>query len=102
MRNLLLSLVVSSLAALPTVALAESPWSVKIGLSQVSPKSSGGDDLEVKVSKEIGLTPSIQYKFSPNVVGEVLLAIPFEHDLEDPDNGEKIGSFKHLPPTFFC
>jgi outer membrane protein len=54
-----------------------------------------------EVSSEVGLTPSIEYKFAPNIVGEVLLAIPFEHEVKvTGGKGAKVATFKHLPPTF--
>ena len=95
MRALPLVVALGLVAGFSNVAVAadESPWTVKIGASQIKPKS------DSDTSTEVGLTPAIEYKFSPNVVGEVLLAIPFKHDVDD-GNGTKIASFKHLPPTF--
>jgi outer membrane protein len=104
MRTLALSLTLASLALLPLTASAESPWSVKVGVSQINPKSGNGSlaggAFESDVSSEVGFTPAIEYKFAPNIVGEVLLAIPFEHDVKDTKSDTKIASFKHLPPTF--
>lgn len=104
MRTLALCLAVSSLAFAPVAAMAESPWTVKVGFSQVNPKSDNGrlnNALDSEVSSEVGFTPSIEYKFAPNVVGEVLLAIPFEHTVENAKgNNAEIAKFKHLPPTF--
>ena len=85
MRTLALCLAVSSLAFAPVAAMAESPWTVKVGFSQVNPKSDNGllaNAYNAEVSSEVGFTPSIEYKFAPNIVGEVLLAIPFEHDVK--------------------
>jgi len=104
MRTLALSLTLASLAVLPLTASAESPWSVKAGFSQINPKSNNGSlaggAFEADVSSEVGFTPAIEYKFAPNIVGEVLLAIPFKHDVKDTKSDTKIASFKHLPPTF--
>ena len=104
MRTLALSLTLASLALLPLTASAESPWTVKVGVSQINPKSGNGSlaggAFESDVSSEVGFTPAIEYKFAPNIVGEVLLAIPFEHDVKDTKSDAKIASFKHLPPTF--
>ena len=106
MRTLALSLTLASLALLPLNASAESPWSVKIGVSQINPKSDNGmlskNTLAAEVSSEVGLTPAIEYKFAPNIVGEVLLAIPFEHEVKVTGGGlsdAKVATFKHLPPT---
>lgn len=107
MRTLALSLTLASLALLPLTASAESPWTVKAGFSQINPKSDNGmlagNTLAAEVSSEVGFTPSIEYKFAPNVVGEVLLAIPFEHEVKVTGGGlndAKVATFKHLPPTF--
>jgi outer membrane protein len=104
MRSLVLCLAMASLVSAPMAAMAESPWTVKIGVSQINPKSGNGSlaggAFESEVSTEVGLTPAIEYKFAPNIVGEVLLAIPFKHDVKDTLTNSKIASFKHLPPTF--
>ena len=96
-------LAVASLALLPLTASAESPWTVKVGISQINPKSDNGflaNAFTAEVSSEVGLTPSIEYKFAPNIVGEVLLAIPFEHEVKNAATGAEVATFKHLPPTF--
>jgi outer membrane protein len=108
MRTLALSLTLASLALLPLTASAESPWTVKVGVSQINPKSGNGSlaggAFESDVSSEIGFTPATEYKFAPNIVGEVLLAIPFEHDVKFTNAAGvpqgKAATFKHLPPTF--
>lgn len=74
-----------------------SPWTFKVGASQVRPDVSS--DLNIDVSDEVNLTGSIEYELMPNVIGEALLAVPFTHDIESA-TGKTIGSFKHLPPTF--
>jgi outer membrane protein len=76
MRTLALCFAMASLVSAPMAAMAESPWTVKIGVSQINPKSSNGtlvNGLSMDVSSEVGLTPAIEYKFAPNIVGEVLL-----------------------------
>ncbi len=90
------SVLVGLLLGLATVGAQASPWTVKVGASQVRPDVSS--DLNIDVSDEVNLTGSIEYELMPNVIGEVLLAVPFTHDVEDA-TGQKIGSFKHLPPT---
>jgi outer membrane protein len=68
MRTLAVSLAVASLALLPLTASAESPWTVKVGISQINPKSDNGSlasgAFQAEVSSEVGLTPSIEYKFA--------------------------------------
>lgn len=79
-------------------AAVESPWSVKLGMSQVKPKSQSGIT-GIDVSSEMGITPAIEYRFSPNLVGEVLLALPIKHDVRLQGWG-KIATIEELPPTF--
>lgn len=82
-------------------AMADTPWLFKAGVSQVQPASDNGrlvsGALEAKVSDEVGLTPAIEYTFAPNLSAELLLAVPYKHDVEL--NGTKMASFRHLPPT---
>ena len=93
-------------AGLSTSASAGTPWTINISGSYVSPKSDNGDLADgafvADVSSEFGFTPSIQYAFSENIRAELLLAVPFEHDVSL-TGGELIdsdaASFNHLPPT---
>ncbi len=106
LKNIMFIAASSSLLFAAAQSHAESPWSIKVGASYITPKSDNGslagNTLEAEVSSEIGLTPSIEYAFSENIVGELLLAAPYEHDV-DVTGGElvdsKVASFKHLPPT---
>ena len=92
-------LVAASLAC--GTALADTPWLFKAGISQVQPASDNGrlvsGALQAEVSDEVGFTPAIEYTFAPNLSAELLLAIPYKHDVEL--NGTKMATFKHLPPT---
>lgn len=104
MRILNIFLAIATMS--PLVAMAESPWSVKLGISQIKPKSDNGllaNTFQSEVSSEVGFTPAIEYRFAPNIVGEVLLAIPFKHDVKVSGGGltnSEVASFTHLPPTF--
>lgn len=92
-------LIVASLAC--GTALADTPWLFKAGVSQVQPASSNGrlfnSTIQAKVSDEVGVTAAVEYTFAPNLSAELLLAIPYKHDVEL--NGVKAATFKHLPPT---
>lgn len=77
-------------------------WQVKVGASSLAPSEqnnvlAGGAITNVEASQEYGFTPSIEYFFNDNISAELLLATPFSHDVEA--SGQKIASFKHLPPT---
>lgn len=84
-------------------AFADTPWLFKAGISQVQPASTNGNldtplgQFTAEVSDEVGFTPAIEYTFAPNLSAELLLAIPYEHDVEL--DGVKMATFKHLPPT---
>ena len=77
-------------------------WQVKLGASVLAPTQdsnvlAGGAFTNVDTSNEYSFTPSVEYFFNDNISAELLLATPFSHDVES--NGQKIASFKHLPPT---
>ena len=77
-------------------------WQVKLGASVLAPTQdsnvlAGGAFTNVDTSSEYSFTPSVEYFFNDNISAELLLATPFSHDVES--NGQKIASFKHLPPT---
>lgn len=78
---------------------AESPWTVKIGASDVIAKGNGGTlaGLSASTSNDIQFTPSIEYAINPNLSAEILLATPFTHSVYL--DGTKVASFKDLPPT---
>jgi len=94
-------LIAASLAC--GTALADTPWLFKAGVTQVQPASKNGTlntalgQFDAKVSDEVGVTGTIEYTFAPNLSAELLLAIPYKHDVEL--NGTKLASFRHLPPT---
>ncbi len=62
------SVLVGLLLGLATVGAQASPWTVKVGASQVRPDVSS--DLKIDVSDEVNLTGSIEYELMPNVIGE--------------------------------
>lgn len=91
-----------ALMGLSASAAMAGQWQVKIGASSLAPSEdknvlAGGAIENVKASQEYGFTPSIEYFFNDNFSAELLLATPFSHDVTA--SGEKIASFKHLPPT---
>lgn len=98
-KSLFLAMCLALAAAAPAYA-QESPWSVKFGLGWVNPKSDNGrlaNAFDAEVSSELNLTPAVEYRLSDNWSTELLLAVPFKHDVKL--NGIEAASFKHLPPT---
>jgi outer membrane protein len=78
---------------------AESPWSIKVGASDVIAKGDGGTlaGFSASTSNDVQFTPSIEYAINPNLSAELLLATPFTHNVSL--DGTKVASFKDLPPT---
>ncbi len=81
------------------VVHAESPWTIKVGASDVIAKGNGGTlaGFAASTSNDIQLTPSIEYAINHNVSAEILLATPFTHTVYL--DGTKVATFKDLPPT---
>lgn len=77
-------------------------WQVKLGGSALAPSAKTnlipGVVDRAKASSELNFTPSVEYFFNDNISAELLLALPFSHDV-DMAGGVKIASLKHLPPT---
>ncbi len=81
---------------------------VRAGYAQVSPDASSsavlgvaGSGVDVKNNAQLGLTGT--YMLTDNFGIEVLAATPFQHDIVATGSIAsfgKIGSTKHLPPTF--
>ena len=72
-------------------------WLIRAGASYVSPGSDNHD--VVDVASATSATINFTYMMTDVWAVEVLAAYPYKHDLEL-QNGTKIGSTKHLPPTF--
>ncbi|MCX5592147.1 OmpW/AlkL family protein [Alcaligenes endophyticus] len=76
-------------------------WLLKVGVTNVSPKSNNGSlangtvDLDVKSSTRPSF--SITYMATKNIGVELLGALPFKHSLNS--NLGNIGETKQLPPT---
>ncbi len=75
-----------------------SPWTFKAGVGQVRPDASHGS-LDLDVSNEVGLTGTIEYQWAQNanLSTELLLALPFTHDVTL--GGNKVAEVTHLPPV---
>ncbi|MEQ0924823.1 OmpW family outer membrane protein [Acinetobacter schindleri] len=85
-----------------SVSAMAGQWQVKVGASVLAPTQETdlipGTVNDAKASSELNFTPSVEYFFNDNVSAELLLATPFNHDV-DMAGGVKIASLKHLPPT---
>ena len=90
-------------AALPAFAQSKGDFTVGIGVHQVNPKSDNGalagGTLPLDIGSDVRPTITGEY-FVRDALGiEVLAALPFEHDISIKGVG-KVGSTRHLPPTF--
>lgn len=90
--------------ALPmtTSALEAGDWLVRGGLHHVSPKSNNGrladGTLAVDVGSNTRPSGTVTYMLTPRIGVELLVAIPFQHDISIDGLG-KVGRTRHLPPT---
>jgi len=92
-----LGAVLFALSAAPALAYETGTWLVRGGVHYIDPKSDNHDLVQVEGAAMASFT--VTYMFAPNFGVEVLGSLPFEHDIELADGGEKVGSTKHLPPT---
>ena len=78
------------------IAFEPGDWLVRVGASYVSPASDNHE--VVSVESATSMTFNFSYMMTDVWALELLAAYPFKHDLELQD-GAKVGSTKHLPPT---
>ena len=81
----------------PAAAMEQGDWLIRFGLSNVDPKSNNHP--VVSVDSASSATVNFTYMMTANWAVEVLAAYPFEHDIALVEDGSKVGSTKHLPPT---
>lgn len=77
-------------------------WLVRAGIWGVYPKSDNlslGPNADINVDDGYSLGFNITYMATPNIGIELLLALPFNHDISL--GGTSIGSTDQLPPTLF-
>ncbi len=109
-RQIMKSSVLSLLAGIAalcfitnTVQAQESPWLVRLRAVHISPENKSdpvggvGPSDTLSVSSKTIPEIDISYFFTPNWATELVLTYPQKHDVKL--DGQKIGSFKELPPT---
>jgi outer membrane protein len=106
MKKSMLKLMVAALAlagaAAPTLA-QESPWLVRVRAVHIDPAdksdpiAGAGASDRLHVSDKWIPEVDVSYFFTPNWAAELVLTYPQKHDVTL--DGQRIGSFKHLPPT---
>jgi outer membrane protein len=97
------TLLVSATLSIAANAHEANEFFVRVGVAQVAPDASSDSVLGggVDVEDSTGLGFSGTWFVNKNLGIEVLLALPFEHDIVGSGalDGVDIGSTKHLPPT---
>lgn len=97
------ALCAASLIGAPAQAHEAGDWLLKVGATQVRPKSGNGTVLDGSVKLDVGnnVRPSVSvtYMATRNIGVELLGAWPFQHDIDGSGGLGKIGTTKHLPPT---
>lgn len=84
-------------ASVPAIAYEQGETIVRGGIASVVPGGSYSSDLNLRADSDIQAGLSFSYMLTEQFSADVLVATPFEHDLETP--AIKAGSTKHLPPT---
>ncbi len=92
-----------TVAAAPAFAQSAGDWTLGLGVHQVDPKSENGTlaggTLPLSVGSDAKPSLTFEYFIRDNLGIEVLAAWPFQHDISVKGVG-RVGSTKHLPPTF--
>ena len=97
MLNLKKSIFLALLIAISanTFAAQKGDWIVRGGITNVAPQDNTGG--VVTVDSKTNLTATIAYLVTDKIGVEILLGLPFNHDLNA--GGVKVGEGTHLPPT---
>lgn len=69
----------------------------RVGSHYIVPDSDNGDVVDVKSA--FGLTGGLQYFIRPSLAVDLLLAVPYKHDIALKGGGGEVASTRHLPPT---
>jgi outer membrane protein len=105
MRNILFAastiFLLSGYAQAQNNVLEKGDWLLRAGVTQIDTDSDGlqlAPGTTVSADSAAGVTFNGTYMLTDNLGLELLAALPYKHDIEL--NGDKVGSTKHLPPTF--
>lgn len=95
--------VAAAVAAFSSAAQAEEKWMVRARAVQIDtanksdPVGGTGASDRIHVSDKLIPEIDISYFFTKNIAAELILTYPQKHDVTL--DGNKLGTFKHLPPT---
>lgn len=78
-------------------------WLLRLGVTQVSPKSDNGNALggtvDLDVSSNVRPSFTVTYMATRHIGIELLGVLPYQHNIRDSSGLGKIGTTKQLPPT---
>jgi len=103
MKKLILAAILGGLAL---NAMAETPWLVRARAVHINPADKSDPLAGTGAADRIGVSSKtipeldISYFVTPNIAAELVLTYPQKHDVYL--DGNKIGTFKHLPPTLLA
>ena len=114
-KILLIACIAATANTTPALAYEAGDWVARGGLTLVSPKSDGSDNIQVpalggdtgmqvEVDDNIQLGLNLVYFYNPNWAVELLAATPFSHTIDLKNSALGLGDgelaeTKHLPPT---
>ena len=100
-------LVAASTCTVPAFAQSKGHWTLGVGVHQVNPKSDNGTldgpalalgRLDLGVDSDVKPTITAEYFIAHNLGIEVLVALPFKHEISIQRLGV-VGETRHLPPV---
>ena len=104
MKKAILAVILGGLAF--NAMAQETPWQVRVRAVHLNPADKSDPLGGVGASDRIGVSNKtipevdISYFVTPNISAELVLTYPQKHDVTL--DGQKIGTFKHLPPTLLA
>lgn len=96
-KSVMAAALASAAVSVPALAYEAGDWVGRLGAHYVSPRNDNHEVVSVEGSP--GVTGSVGYFVAPTLAVDVLLAVPFEHDIALAAGGDTVGSTRHLPPT---
>ncbi len=97
MKKTVLAAALASLVAAPAMAFEAGDWLVRVGITNVDPKSDNHPVVTADAGAALNLNAT--YLMTDNWAVDILAAIPFNHDIELVDGGARVGETDQLPPT---
>lgn len=92
-----LACLVAALASPVATAYEAGDWDARLSVHRLVPKDKNHE--VVSVENSTGVTGSVAYFMTPTLAADLLVAVPFEHDVSLNDGGSDVASTRHLPPT---